>query len=322
MISCSGKSDQQTLNSDDKIALLDAKIRKNPKDSELYFARSKAFFEQKKIKEALLDAKKAINLNNKDVDYYILEADILFASGETTLAFDALQNALKVDSKSKDAYLKTAELSLYLRDYDKVNVNVNKVLALDKLNAKAYFLKGWTLKEQGDTVRAVEAYKKAVELKSDYDEAFEELGLLYAIKGDGLAVEYLNSTISLNPQNTEAMYALAEIFRKNGNYQKALDTYKQVLDIKPDDVKTLNSVGYVNMEEKKAYDVALECFNKAIATDSNYALAWLNRGDTYERMGQIKKAKDDYLKVIELSQTLKLPDGVESFAKSHLEKLK
>ncbi|MDR0789519.1 MAG: tetratricopeptide repeat protein [Bacteroidales bacterium] len=315
MVACSGKTEQRDINTDDKIALLDAKIRKNPKDSELYFARSKAFFEIQKHKEALLDVKKAINLNDKDVDYYILEADILFANGETTLAFSALQDAIKADSKSSEAYLKSAELSLYLRDYEKVNFNVNQVLLIDKLNPKAYFLKGWTLKEQGDTLKAVEAYKKAIELKPDYGDVFEELGLLYAKKGDGLAVEYLNSAININPKNTTAMYALGLFYQTNENYQKALDIYKQVLDINPNETKTLNSVGAINMYEKKDYAVALDCFTKAIATDSNYVLAWLNRGDTYERMGEVQKAKEDYRKVLTL-------DPTQEFAKSHLEKLK
>ncbi|MDR1847808.1 MAG: tetratricopeptide repeat protein [Bacteroidales bacterium] len=312
---CSGKSEKETLNTEDKIALLDAKIKKNPKDSELYFARSKAFLEQQKGKEALIDISKAISLNDKKVDYYILEADILFSNGETTLAFDALQNAVKVDNKSTEAYLKMAELSLFLRDYDKVNFNVNKVLEIDKLNPQAYFLKGFALKERGDTLQAIAAYRKAIELKSDYGEAFEELGILYSIKGDGLAIEYLNSAININPKNISALYALGKFYQDNENYQKALDTYKQALDIKPDDTKTLNSVGYINLEEKKAYDVALECFNKAIASDSNYVYAWLNRADTYAVTGQKQKAKADYERVL-------LLDSHNQYAKDQLTKLK
>jgi tetratricopeptide (TPR) repeat protein len=244
-----------------------------------------------------------------------LEADILFANGETTMAFAALQEAIKIDGKSTEAYLKSAELSLILQDYDKVNFNVNQVLLIDKLNPKAYFLKGYTLKEKGDTLQAVEAYKKAIELKPDYGNAFEELGILYARKGDGLAIEYLNSAININPKSITALYALGKFYQDHENYQKALDTYKQAIDINPNDIRTLNSIGYINMEKKHAYDVALDCFSKAIATDSNYVYAWLNRADTYERIGKKNEAKADYSKVLELNPN-------NEFAKTHLEKLK
>ncbi|MDR1725550.1 MAG: tetratricopeptide repeat protein [Bacteroidales bacterium] len=315
LFACTGKKSIDNLNEEDKIAMLDAKIKKNPRDADLYFARSKAFFEGHKHKEALIDIKNAINIDNKNADYYIFEADILFANNEISLAFTALQNAIRINGKSINAYLKSAELSLYLRDYDKVNFNINQVLMLDKLNAKAYFIKGYALKETGDTLKAVESYRKAIELKSDYGEAFEELGLLYSLKGDPIAIEYFNSALNINPKNVQVMYALGLFYQQHGNYQKALDIYKQVLDLNPNHAVTLNSVGYINMSEKKDYSNALDCFTKAIIIDSAYVLAWSNRGETYEHIGDKNKAREDYERVLKL-------DPENTFAKEHLHKLK
>lgn len=294
------KVDFDKLTPKEQIALLDARIRKEPKNDELYYKRAEVFFRAENTKEAFDNIQKAISLRPREVKYHILKADIMFAQGETKSAFASLQKAIEVDGKCIEAYLKSAELSLYMKDYEKTLFNVKQAILLDKLNPTAYFMRGWVLKEQGDTVRAVEDYKKAIELKSDYEQAFEELGLLYAVKGDGLAVEYLKSTININPENLNAMYALALFYQEHDAMQQALDMYKRILDIRPDHADALNNVGYINYFEKKEYDIAIECFTSAIKSDSTFWQAYLNRADAYKAKGMMKEAEADYKRAEEL----------------------
>lgn len=294
------KVDLDKLTPKEQIALLDARIRKEPKNDELYYKRAEVFFRAENTKEAFDNIQKAISLRPREVKYHILKADIMFAQGETKSAFASLQKAIEIDGKCIEAYLKSAELSLYMKDYEKTLFNVKQAILLDKLNPTAYFMRGWVLKEQGDTVRAVEDYKKAIELKSDYEQAFEELGLLYAVKGDGLAVEYLKSTININPENLNAMYALALFYQEHDAMQQALDMYKRILDIRPDHADALNNVGYINYSEKKEYDIAIECFTSAIKSDSTFWQAYLNRADAYKAKGMMKEAEADYKRAEEL----------------------
>lgn len=303
IVSC-GKTetavDLDKLPLEEQIALLDAKIRKQPNDADLYYKRANVLLQASNAQEALSNIQKAISLDAKKAEYYVLQADILFAQGENALAFSALQTAIEKDGKCKEAYLKSAELSLYLKDYDKVLFNTNQVMLLDKLEPKAYFLRGWAMKEQGDTAKAVADYRKAVELNGDYEQAYEELGMLYAIKGDGLAVEYLKSTLNINPKNIQAMYALALFYQENEAFQQALDTYKQILDIKPDHADALHNVGYINYEFKQDYDIAIECFTSAIKADSTFWQAYANRAKAYEKKGETAKAAEDFKKAEEL----------------------
>lgn len=310
-VACNSPKKEENLNTKDELALLDAKIRKEPKNADLYYARSKVLLDKGKIKESLMDIQTAIDLDKKNVKYYVRKADILFATGETTLSFSALQDALKIDNKSTEAYLKTAELALLLKDYDKTMFNVNEALKIDKINPTAYYLRGWTLKEKGDTIHAVQSYKKAIELKPDYEQPFEELGLLYALKGDRLAIDYLNSTININPKNLNAMYALGLFYQEHGMIQKALDTYQNILTIDPKHADALHNVGYINLVEKKSYQDALTLFTKAIEVDTNFFEAYFNRGITYEKLNDSKKAQQDFKKVLEIQPNHKL-------AKQHL----
>ena len=98
-VSCNSPKKDDTSDIKDELALLDVKIRKEPKNADLYYARSKVLLEKGKIKESLMDIQSAIDFDKKNVKYYVRKADILFASGETTLSFAALQEALKYDKK-------------------------------------------------------------------------------------------------------------------------------------------------------------------------------------------------------------------------------
>ena len=302
-LSCGGqdkKVDFENMSESDKISYLNAKIRKEPNDADLFFKRAKVLYEKGEYADALMDIQRAVTLNGKVAEYHVLQADILFSQQESALAFSSLQTAKEVDGKCIEAYLKTAELSLYLRDYENTMFNVKQAILLDKLNPTAYFLRGWALKEQGDTINAVKDYQKAIELKSDYEQAYEELGLLYAIKGDALAVEYLNSTIDINPNNYSAMYVLALFYQEHNAIAQALETYQKLLEIKPDHADALHNVGYINLVEKQDCDIAIECFNSAIKVDSLFWQAYLSRAEAYEKKGDMAKAKADFQKAEEI----------------------
>ena len=304
---CGGKEDKvkfEEMSESEKISYLNAKIRKEPNNADLFFKRSETLFKKGELTEAYSDIEKAILIDKKKVEYHVLKADILFTQGDTDLAFSALQTAKEVDGKYIEAYLKSAELSLYLKDYEKTMFDVKQAIILDKLNPTAYFLRGWALKEQGDTINAVKDYQKAIELKSDYEQAYEELGILYAQKGDALAIEYLNSTININPKNYSAMYILALFYQEHNAIAQALDTYQKLLEIKPDHADALHNVGYINLVEKQDYDIAIECFNSAIKVDTLFWQAYLSRAEAYEKKGETAKAKADFQKAEELKEKM------------------
>lgn len=307
LFACGGKENNvkfEEMSESEKISYLNAKIRKEPNNADLFFKRSETLFKKGELTEAYSDIERAILIEKKKVEYHVLKADILFAQGDTDLAFSALQTAKEVDGKYIEAYLKSAELSLYLKDYEKTMFDVKQAIILDKLNPTAYFLRGWALKEQGDTINAVKDYQKAIELKSDYEQAYEELGILYAQKGDALAIEYLNSTININPKNYSAMYILALFYQEHNAIAQALDTYQKLLEIKPDHADALHNVGYINLVEKQDYDIAIECFNSAIKVDSLFWQAYVSRAEAYEKKGETAKAKADFQKAEELKEKM------------------
>ncbi|MDO5760171.1 MAG: tetratricopeptide repeat protein [Bacteroidota bacterium] len=285
-----GSKDFDKLSFEEKMALLDANIKKNPSDAELYYQRAKLYYQVENTKDALFDIQKAIKLDKKEPKYYILAADTYFARGESTLAFDALNQATKYDKNNVEAYAKIAELSFLLRDYNRARENIDKVLELDKINAEAYFQRGMIYKEIGDTLNAIKDYRKAIEYKSDYEQVFEELANIFASKDDPIAIEYYQSTININPKNVDAMYNLGQFYQDHNAIQKALDLYQKILQIKPNYANAIYATGYINYVYKEDYDMALDCFEKTVMADSSYFEAYSMMSKIYAMQNKTEQA--------------------------------
>ena len=102
------------------------------------------------------------------------------------------------------------------------------------------------------------------------------------------------------------MYALALFYQDHDAQQQALDLYQRILEIKPDYADVIHNVGWINYQYKQDYNTALDCFTKAIKADSNFYQAWYNRGKTYEKLGQMQQAKEDFAR----ADSLKKQQGI------------
>ena len=94
-------------------------------------------------------------------------------------------------------------------------------------------MKGFIYKEVEDTANAAFYFRKVIDLHPDYEPAYEELGFMYANNGNGLAVEYLNTAIELEPNNTQAMYGLAMYFQGKNRMDEAEELYRRITEINP-----------------------------------------------------------------------------------------
>lgn len=298
-VSCKGKK-QNNINKETQLTVLAHEIEKDPKNPELYYKRATLLLNMNKANDALSDINKAIQLDEKNPDYYVLLSDIYFTMVQIQKCNDALKKALEYNENHVPALLKLAELNLYLKNYKQTYEFTDKVIANDNINAKAFFIKGYALKEDGDTVKAVQMFTKAVDLNPDYYDAFMQLGLLYAIKGDNMAVQYYNGALNLNAKSTEAHYALGMFYQSKGDVNNARKSYQNLLTIDPHYKWAHYNLGFLELVFTDKYDLAVQHFSNAIKCDPNYAEAYYNRGYSYELMGKVAEARADYKKALDL----------------------
>ncbi len=299
-----------------EITALNTKIKADPNNADLYNERAKLLIEKQKLDEAFADIRTALNIDSTKAPYFLTLSDVYFALGKVKNCKQAIEKSLTLYPDYADAELKFAELNLYFKDYKKTFDYIDKALKVDKVNAKAYFMKGMTYKETGDTSKAVSCFQTAIDQDPEYYHAYIQLGILFSIKGNPLAIDYFNNALKQNPKSIEAKYGLGMFYQENDEYDKAIIEYDSILSIDPKYKNAHYNIGYIYLVYLKKYPKAVKHFTDAIECDPKYAEAFYNRGYSYELLGDIKNAKADYNKALELKPNYEKPiDGLNRLDK-------
>lgn len=292
---CGGKkTNTSPMTPEQVIEVLSVKISKNEKDHELYHARARMLLQVGRVNDAISDLVKATQLKPDNIQYLLLLADAYLANGDVEHSYSTLSRVLEIDKNNQEATLKQGEIAFYSRDYDRAMTSLSKVTATDPSNKTALTMKSFIYKEKGDTANAIILLRKVCDLYPDYDLAFEELGVLYSVHHSPLAVEYLTAAIRINPQNVNAIYALAMFYQETGKMDAAEEAYKQLLDIDADNKDAWHNRGYIELFHYADYPQAIEYLTRALQCDSLFVEARTNRGCAYELSGDKAQADADF----------------------------
>lgn len=319
--SCKNSGDSISTKSDTgqvikTVADLDKLVAQNPKDASLWHKRGLYYFNNKQYDKAIEDVRAAIKIDSTKAGYYLTLSDCYLVKNQSNLTREMLLKAIKVDSSNTDALLKLAELHLYVRLYQDALNYVNKALMVNENLAKAYFIKGITYLEIGDTLKAVSSFKTTVEQDQEYYHAYIQLGLLYALKGDPIAIDYYNNALNLNPKSEEAHYNLGQFYLNKNDFNKAIEQFTTVININPKNKDAHFSLGYIHFEKLKVYSEALKHFTNAANSDPKFYKAFFMVGLTYETLGDISNALKFYTRAVAINPEYeKAKEGIKRIQK-------
>ncbi len=283
------------------IDALNQLIASDSANPENYYKRSRYYLDNKDINRSLSDIGKAIELNDRDADYFVTLADLYLAMGQIPNCLDALKKAEELDPKNNDALLKLAEVYLILRDYQSTFSYTGKALDLERQNPVAYFIRGYAYTEQGDTALAIRSFQAAADQDQNYYDAYIELGLLYTSLRNPLANGYLETAIRIDPNREEGYYLLGMVYQEQEIIPKAIETYEKLLLIAPGHKEANYNLGYLNLVYIQDFEKAIQYFDQAVRLDPKYTDAYFNRGYSYELAGDFQSARKDYQKALEIT---------------------
>ena len=84
-----------------------------------------------------------------------------------------------------------------------------------------------------------------------------------------------------------------------GQYERAIQSYNEVIRLDSENAKTYNKRGVVRANLGQ-YERAIQSYDEAIRLDPEYATAYYNRGNAFEALGNSIKAEQDLAKAKEL----------------------
>lgn len=286
VVACNGNNEGGELSDSQKLELLDIRLEKTPNDASLLAERARVLLNLGRAKDAVYDANRAVSLKPEKVEYRLLQADACFANGNADDSYKALTEAERIEPDNMEVQLKMGEITFYSRDYERSLHCLTKVTEKEPDNRTALFMKGFIYKEKGDTAGAVVLLRKVCDLYPDYEPAFEELGVLYATRQNPMAVEYLTTALTLEPNNTNAMYALAMYHQERQEMDEAEGLYRRMLDVNSNSADAWHNLGYIELTFYHDYDRAITYFDSALASDPGHEATIINRQLAEEMLKQ------------------------------------
>jgi tetratricopeptide (TPR) repeat protein len=173
------------------------------KSSGIYYALAKNYFYLNKLSLALENARKAVELDSTQDDYYDLLSDI-YASGNQT---------------------------------DSAEVVLNKLINIDSTNVSAYY-KLARLYEPSKPMKAVEIYNKITSLIGpDWNVLIHVADLEEKLGNIDKAENSLVELMKLDPGNSTLQKMAVEFYIRNKKYEKALGIVNNIIELTPDDLE-------------------------------------------------------------------------------------
>ena len=132
------------------------------------------------------------------------------------------------------------------------------------------------LAEQGKNTQALDLIQKHLRGHPRDMEAFNLAGTLAVrMENWALAEQNLTQALTLNPENTFALYSLSKIFELAHRTDEAVDALTRLLKIEPRNLEALNNMGLL-LSSQGHLNAALKAFETALEIDPSFEATYGN----------------------------------------------
>lgn len=316
-------------------------IELEPNNEFFFYGRGLLYHELKKYDHAIQNYKKAIQINPSYIDAINSIGVIYEEEGRMDLAIETYTEGISLEETNPQAaafcyhnravihenqgrfsealndYSKAIELdasnaeryharSIFYsdsqKDVDQALDDNLKAIELDPNNELYHFLRGLLYHELKKNDRALQNYKKALQINPSYLDAINNIGLIYEEEGSiDLAIETYTEVIALEKTDPLAAayccYNRAIIYENQGKFSEALKDYSKSIELDP-----TNPERYASRSEfyasKQDFEKALEDISKAIEIDPNEEFYYAHRGYLYYELKKNDRAIENYKKAL------------------------
>lgn len=277
-----------------ELKIINKELLENSNSAILYNKRALVYLKLKQLNEAVNDAKRSIKIDSTNANFYLSLVDIYFTQNNTRLAKELLEIIEKKFPQNTEALLKLSELYFLIQKYQKGIDYANKALKIDQNLSKGYYIKGSIYRESGDTNKAISSLETAIEQDNKFEDAFYDLGIIYAARKNPIALDYYSNVININPSNQFVFYARAKLLQDLGKIKEALAEYQKILLNNKTCENCYYNIGAIYLDVNNDFKNAIIYFTKAIEINPNYTEAYFARAFSHLKLNDKKSAVADF----------------------------
>lgn len=191
---------------------------------------------------------------------YQLQGEILSAKGQYALAIDAFLKAYHLDKENViflgnviDAYLKAGSPERAVSFLQSVTSDQPNFYQAQLLLAK--------LTENTDPVSAENIYAQLTKKTPQRSEAYVNWSNLLAKGGNAAqAKSIIDQCLSINKENYECQYALADRYAESKQFEKAIAIYQKQVELHPSDILMRNNLASMLLDHGNDADTVAHAF--------------------------------------------------------------
>ena len=277
---------------------------------------------QNVLKLAIEQYQEIVKLEPTNVEDHLLLGRLYRLNNDMTKAESEFKTAIKLQPDSEEALTTLAYLYNEEGDAHRAIQTLNSIPEGDR-SAKLYSALGYTYEEQKDYKNAVAAYRKAVELDHDNLDAMRGLAqnLLNDGQLDASLAEY-KIIADANPEDPQTYLNMAEIYRRTGRFDDALQSLQKASTMVQDSVEVPYRTAVI-YEIQGRYDDAAklleDLLKKTEKPDNNYTSSERNnRAIFLERLGSIYRDQDNVPLAVETFRKM-IPLGNDNVKRAYQE---
>jgi tetratricopeptide (TPR) repeat protein len=274
------------------------------------------------LKLAIEQYEEILKLEPDSVDNHLLLGRLYRLNNDLLKAENEFKTAVKLDPTSEDAA--TTLALLYTEENDSAKAaQVLSAVPDASRSAKLYSVLGYTFEQQKQYKKAIDAYRKAVELDRDNLDAVR--GLAQNLMNDGqtdAALEQYKVIAEANPEDAQTYLRMAEIYRRDGKFDLALDNLNKAQSMVQESMEVPYALAAVYQAQGRYDDAAStlqELLKKTEKPDGNYNQDDKNRRGVFlERLGSVYRDQGKNDLAIETFRKM-LPLGDENASRGYQE---
>jgi tetratricopeptide (TPR) repeat protein len=282
------------------VSYCDLCLKLDPANSGVYAIRGRLLDDMERHDEAEAMYRKAVELNDTNhIAWHALARHSSQTDPKTAL--EQIERAISLADSEATYYATKSKLLLRLDDFDGALENCDKAIELAPLDAEYVYEKAELLMQDGKDVAAIALYRKAIGLDDKHLPTLWRLARFYGEDQPDMAIGYVNTILSLEPQNQDAKLAKGTMLMRLGETAAALDEFKQLMGIDPQCHEALAGFAAILLDEDP--ETALSYYERAIALSPQNAGYRSGKARALERLGDTSAAIREYRAVIALDKT-------------------
>ncbi|HUA22381.1 MAG TPA: tetratricopeptide repeat protein [Bryobacteraceae bacterium] len=259
-----------------------AALKADPSATFIAEELSDLYIQAGRLREAVLDAEDQLKQNPND-----LNARRLLARIYTRLIGDSQTNQIDQDMVKKA-----------LEQYQKITAAAPNDL-------DSWLMQGRLQKVLQNSTEALNAYKKALALDPDNEDAMTGMATVYADLGDNKAAADMLRKVAEKDPNPRSLTSLASVYEQLKDYSLAAEMLRRALDEQPQNSELKRALAE-DLLQSNQLDDALKTYQELAAEDPKDAHSFL-------RISQIYRQKQNFVKAREAADKAKGldPDNLE-----------